>query len=79
MDCVLFASPVHIVTAWPIAPHKQGYNIVWEETDEEEEGGLQSFSGPTHHMVPLIKKPYLTKTHRVGPMTFNSRSFYEMT
>ena len=30
MDCVLFASPVHIVTAWPIAPHKQGYNIVWE-------------------------------------------------
>ena len=29
MDCVLFASPVHIVTAWPIAPQKQGYNIVW--------------------------------------------------
>ena len=28
MDCVLFASPVHIVTAWPIAPQKQGYNIV---------------------------------------------------
>ena len=27
MDCVLFASPVHIVTAWPIAPQKQGYNI----------------------------------------------------